>query len=230
MLTRTASHGRHSNKSRSTCIGQRAEEQDTVRRVDRVAYDTPVPVSHVALRRRLESEGGLAPEGHQPLEVHLEPRGAVRQRARLELARRSWRSVVDLDGKARGVEALELADPRRENRCVGRSAKITPKPLHLGRSGTRRVFRAKVPLEENPVRLLIEESLSRTPRRREGFINCSLTAMPYARSRNPLVNARSAFTALDLARNGCPKGAPAVVQVRAVRNRKQLGALSSKGP
>jgi hypothetical protein len=87
----------------------------------------------------------------------------VRQRARLELARRSWRSVVDLDDKARGVEALAQADPRRENRCVGRSAKITPKPLHLGRSGTRRVFQAKVPLEENLVRLLIEERVLLSP-------------------------------------------------------------------
>jgi hypothetical protein len=60
MLTRSASHGRHSTKCRSTWIGQRAEEQDTVWRVDRVAYDNSWPVSHMALRRRLESEGGTS--------------------------------------------------------------------------------------------------------------------------------------------------------------------------
>ena len=89
----------------------------------------------------------------------------------------------------------------------------------MSASSSKRVLFAPHVVVKAPSR-----SLRPSPRC-NGCANRRLTAMPSARSRNHLAKARSACTASDLARNGCPKAAPVAVQMNTMRNRKPFGAV-----
>jgi hypothetical protein len=155
----------------------------------------------------------------------------VRRCARLKLVHRGQRPALDLDGEAHGVEASAQADPLRESRCVAHSAMSSPKPPHLGRSGTRRVFRAKVPLEEHLLCLLIDKGPSRTPRRHEGAVAVAppqsqvqwLRKLQLDRDAlrpkpEPIGERPQRLHGLRLGAQRLPKVTPVVVQMSTMRN------------